>query len=65
MRKYWTLFTREDDAKWYPQFGDYSASCVNEERQSYRNEYAAKDLRIISHADNLSLEELMKLANED
>ena len=51
-KAYFTLFCREKDGKWYPQFGDYSRSVVAEEAQdSYSREYKAKDRKIIKHND--------------
>lgn len=57
-RTYHHLLTREDDGKWYPQFGDYDKECVKQERlDTYLSEYKgdgkykAKDIKIVTLAD--------------
>lgn len=49
---YWILATRESDGKWHMAFGDYLRSTVQFERDSYRSDYAAKDLRIVRSTDS-------------
>jgi|TARA_B110000977_G_scaffold159447_1_gene203358 hypothetical protein len=49
MRLYYTLFTREDDQTWYPQFGDFDRETVKEEVAEYRPEYSAKNIKIVKH----------------
>lgn len=60
---YYTLFTREDDGKWYPQFGDYDRKTVIDEMREYRNEYKAKDIRVVQVLDDMSAETLIEIAN--
>ena len=53
-RTYYTLFCRENDGKWYPQFGDYVRSVVAQEAiDSYSRDYKAKDRQIIGHDDTM------------
>jgi thiamine pyrophosphokinase len=49
MRLYYTLFTREDDQTWYPQFGDFDRKAVKDEVAEYRPEYSAKNIKIVKH----------------
>lgn len=51
-RKYFTLACRENDARWYPQFGDYARGTVVQEKQdTYATEYRGKDMKIIVSGD--------------
>lgn len=61
---YHTLFTREDNGKWYPQFGDYVKRIVRDEIENYRGEYKRKDIKIVSHCDSIwQTDDLIALAN--
>jgi hypothetical protein len=53
-RLYFSLLTREyEGAPWGPQFGDYQRSYVQAELEDYRRQdYAAKDLMIITTGDS-------------
>ena len=53
-RRYFTLCVREGvDAPWCPQFGDYVASVVADERDEYmRNGVARKFLAIVASDDD-------------
>lgn len=47
-RPYHVLMVRSD-GQWHgPEFGDYSLSAVQAERQEYRDHYGAKDLAIVT-----------------
>jgi hypothetical protein len=51
MKRYYTLVIRDEDNRWYPQFGDYVRSVVEQERKdSYP--VSKKDWRIIKTADD-------------
>lgn len=60
---YYTLFTKEDDGKWYPQFGDYVRNVVIDEIASYRGDYKRKDIKIVKHYDNDCLDDLLVIGN--
>jgi hypothetical protein len=47
-RQYYTLFTRDEDGKWHPQFGDYSRSVVKDEAE---DSYADEVCKIVKHDD--------------
>jgi hypothetical protein len=55
-RTYYTLFCRDPDGVWSPQFGDYVRKVVRQEeldcytRNSFGG-YAARDRKIIRHPD--------------
>jgi hypothetical protein len=52
-RPYYTLFCREPDGRWNPQFGDFSHAVVKDEaRDTYARDYARSDRRIIRHPEN-------------
>lgn len=65
-RTYYTLFCREGNGWWFPQFGDYSRAVVKQEEiDCYRDWYKAKDCQIIRHDDTVASLELVKAkANE-
>ena len=51
MTRYYTLAQRVD-GNWYPQFGDYDRSVVQDELQDYRDhDVRAKDLMIVTCDD--------------
>lgn len=47
-KKYYTLVAKEN-GKWFPQFGDYSRSVVEEERE---DAYIASKCKIVCTDDN-------------
>lgn len=52
-RTYYTLVVRQEDGKWYPQFGDYDRSTVADEADNtYWNRnggsYRRQDMKIVS-----------------
>lgn len=53
MRKYYTLAVKNiSDNKWSPEFGDYTKSVVEYERQEFRRNYPANRLQIITSGDS-------------
>jgi translation initiation factor IF-2 len=53
-RPYYSLISREDDNRWYIQFGDYERNVVKDELNDYVDSmrYKKKDLKIIVSADD-------------
>lgn len=46
--RYYTLLCREPDGQWYPQFGDFSRECVEQEaNDTYARDYRRADRKII------------------
>lgn len=53
MAKYYTVATREDDGKWYPQFGDYELDVAAEEAfEMTQSGYAKRDVKVVTTADD-------------
>ena len=64
-RKYYVLFEREADGKWYAQFGDYVKAVVTQERRDMHESYPfpkMKDLRVVETVDCTT--EALRQANE-
>jgi len=57
-KPYYYLVCRENDGKWYPQFGDYSYAVVLQERRdTYQlpyGEYRLRDIQILRGQDDLA-----------
>ena len=62
---YYTLLTKEDNSKWYPQFGDYDRQTVMEEVTEYVSEYGRKNIKVVKAIDDSinSLKMAMMQAN--
>jgi hypothetical protein len=47
---YYTLIEKDNDGRWWPQFGDYKKSVVDAERRDYvdRREYPASHYKIVA-----------------
>jgi hypothetical protein len=65
MRKYYTLFIRED-GRWGPQFGDFDRQCVTDEARDSYGHVKAKDRRIVGHRNVCGLpEQIARNFNEE
>lgn len=48
MMTYYVLFIQDENNRWWPEFGDHERSVVKFERDDYRHNYKASQLKIVA-----------------
>ena len=66
-KSYFTLFCREENGIWSPQFGDYVRSVVSDEARDSYSQYKSKDRKIVKHEDDTDsiTREIIRLNGQD